>query len=318
MKIVVLDGFTLNPGDLSWDGLRALGELQVYDRTPADKIVERCSGAEVVLTNKTPLTEETLKQLGQLKYIGVLATGYNVVNITVAKEKGVVVCNAPGYSTASVVQTSFALLLELTHHVQKHSDAVMAGRWSQSKDWCFWDHPLTELSGKTLGIVGFGNIGRKVAAVGAAFGMDILCTSRTVRDHTGVQHFRWVGLPELLSRSDVISIHCPLVPETKGLINKTTLSQMKRTAFLINTSRGPVVVDEDLADALNNERIAGAGLDVLSAEPPPADNPLLKAKNCIITPHIGWASKEARQRLMQITTDNLQAFMRGKPVNLVN
>lgn len=318
MKIVVLDGFTLNPGDISWDALHALGELKVYDRTPADQIIERCEGATVVLTNKTPLTDETLKQLNKLQYIGVLATGYNVVNTAAAKAQSVIVCNAPNYSTASVVQTTFALLLELTHHMQRHSDAVASGKWSRSKDWCFWDYPLTELSGKTLGIIGFGNIGRSVAAVGAAFGMHVACASRTKKDQTAIQNFRWVELTELLSNADVISIHCPLVPETKGLINRTTLSQMKQTAFLINTSRGPIVVDEDLAHALNNNVIAGAGLDVLSTEPPSPDNPLLKANNCIITPHIGWASKEARLRLMQITIDNLKAFMQGKPVNVVN
>ncbi|MBN8719678.1 MAG: D-2-hydroxyacid dehydrogenase [Sediminibacterium magnilacihabitans] len=318
MKIIVLDGYALNPGDLSWEALQQSGELTVYDRTPADQIVKRCEGAEIVFTNKTPLTAETLKQLNKLQYIGVLATGYNVVNTAAAKTQGIIVCNAPDYSTASVVQTVFALLLELTNHVQRHSDAVASGKWSQSKDWCFWDYPLSELSGKTIGIIGFGNIGQKVAAVGAAFGMHILCTSRTRRTHAGVQDFRWVDTPELLSNADVISLHCPLVPETKGLINKTTLSQMKRTAFLINTSRGPVVEDDDLAHALNNDVIAGAGLDVLTTEPPPPDNPLLKAKNCIITPHIGWASKEARLRLMQITVDNLNAFMQGKPVNVVN
>ncbi len=318
MKIVVLDGYALNPGDLSWEALHQLGELQVYDRTPADQIVKRCEGAAIVLTNKTLLTDETLKQLKHLQYIGVLATGYNVIDTKTARELGILVCNAPDYSTASVVQTTFALILELTNHVQRHSDAVASGKWSQSKDWCFWDYPLTELAGKSLGIIGLGTIGRRVAAVGAAFGMHILYTSRTRREQGDIQDFQWVDLPELLSNADIISMHCPLVPETKGLINQSTLSQMKPTAFLINTSRGPVVEDADLAHALNNDVIAGAGLDVLTTEPPPPDNPLLKAKNCIITPHIGWASKEARLRLMHITIDNLKAFIQEKPVNVVN
>ena len=318
MKIVILDGYTLNPGDLNWSGLQQLGDLTVYDRTPAGKVVERADGAEVVFTNKTPMGEEVLNQLPSLKYIGVLATGYNVVNTEVAKAKGVIVANVPGYGTASVVQMTFALLLELCLHVQKHSDAVMEGKWAKSADWCFWDYPLVELAGKTIGIIGFGKIGQQVADVATAFEMNIIGNSRTQSDQTHRKNFKWADVPQLLEQSDVVSIHCPLLPETKGLINKDSLKQMKRSAFLLNTSRGPIIVDDDLAEALNNDVIAGAGIDVLSVEPPPKDNPLFKAKNCIITPHIAWATKEARERLMNITVNNLTAFINGNPVNVVN
>ena len=293
MKIVILDGYTLNPGDLSWDGLKEFGELEVFDRTPAAEIVQRCAGAEVVFTNKTPLTKETLGQLPSLKYIGVLATGYNVVDADFARSRGISVSNVPGYSTASVVQLTFALLLELCHHVQKHSDSVHNGDWSSSKDFSYTVSPIIELEGKTLGIVGFGSIGQKVAEVGAALGMKVIGTSRTQTDQGNRPYFRWVEMPELLKESDVISLHCPLTPETTGLINKQALQQMKRTAFLLNTSRGPVIQEADLAEALNDGILAGAGLDVLSVEPPSADNPLLKAKNCLITPHIAWATREA-------------------------
>lgn len=318
MKIVVLDGYTLNPGDLTWDGLKGLGELVVHDRTPADKVVERAAGAEIVFTNKTPIGEEVLKQLPSLKFIGVLATGYNIVNTDVAKAKGIIVANVPGYGTTSVVQLTFALLLELCLHVQRHSDTVMEGKWSRSADWCYWDYPLVELHGKTLGIIGFGRIGQQVGDVATAFGMNIIGNSRTQSDQSHRKNFTWSGVSDLLERSDVVSIHCPLFPDTKGLINKENLRRMKPSAFLLNTSRGPIVVDEDLADALNNDVIAGAGIDVLSTEPPPKDNPLFKAKNCIITPHIAWATKEARARLMDTTVKNLAAFLQGKPVNVVN
>jgi glycerate dehydrogenase len=318
MKIVILDGYTLNPGDLNWDGLKALGEVEVYDRTPVEQVVERAAGAEVIFTNKTPVTEDALKQLPSLKFIGVLATGYNIVNTDVAKQKGVVVSNVPGYGTSSVVQLTFALLLELCLHVQRHSDAVMQGKWAASKDWCFWDYPLVELSGKTMGILGFGTIGQGVADVATAFGMNVIGSSRTQTDQSHRKNFRWADVQQLLQESDVVSIHCPLTPETKGLLNKETLRLMKRSAFLLNTSRGPIIVDEDLADALNNDVIAGAGIDVLSVEPPPKDNPLFGAKNCIITPHIAWATKEARSRLMETTVNNLKAFLNGGPVNVVN
>lgn len=318
MKIVVLDGYALNPGDLNWDGLNKLGDVTLHDRTPAAEIVNRCKGATVVLTNKTPLSEETLNQLPDLKYVGILATGYNIVNTEVCKNKGIIVSNVPGYGTSSVAQFAIALLLELCHHVQKHSDVVMDGKWSKSADWCFWDSPLVELEGKTLGIIGFGNIGQKVGDIATALGMNIVAAGRHHSDQSHRKNFKWVNMDELLSRSDVISIHCPLTPETQGLINKQNLAKMKRSAFLLNTSRGPIIVDADLADALNNNVIAGAGIDVLSAEPPPADNPLFKAKNCIITPHIAWATKEARARLMDTVVNNISAFMSGSPANVVN
>ena len=318
MKIVVLDGYTLNPGDLSWDGLKQWGDVMVYDRSPPDTVVERAAGAEIIFTNKAPLGENILQQLPALKFIGVLATGYNIVNTDVAKAKGIVVANVPGYGTASVAQMTFALLLELCHRVQRHSDTVMEGKWVRSLDWCYWDYPLVELAGKTMGIIGFGSIGRQVGDIATALGMNLLGNARHRSDQSHRPNFRWAELPELLEQADVVSIHCPLFPETKGLISKQSLQQMKRSAFLLNTSRGPIIVDQDLADALNGDRIAGAGIDVLSAEPPPKDNPLFGAKNCIITPHIAWATREARARLMQVAVDNLAAFLNGHPVNKVN
>jgi glycerate dehydrogenase len=318
MKIVVLDGYTLNPGDLSWDSLFNMGEVILYDRTPADKIIERSLGAEVLITNKTPLTEESLNKLPELKYIGVLATGYNVVDISSAKKRNILVTNVPAYSTMSVAQLTFALLLELCHHVQQHSDSVLNGKWAESIDFNYWDYPLTELSGKTLGIIGFGNIGKKVADIAVVFGMKIIAVSRNQTDQSDRKNFSWASLSSVLEQADVLSIHCPLLPETKGLINAESLKRMKRSAFLLNTSRGQVVIEEDLADALNNGIIAGAGLDVLSIEPPSKENPLFKAKNCLITPHIAWATREARVRLMDIAVNNLAAFINGKPVNVVN
>jgi glycerate dehydrogenase len=318
MKIVVLDGYTLNPGDLDWDGLKKLGALVVYDRTPYDKTVERCAGADVVLTNKAPLGKDVLENLPDLKYIGVLATGYNIIDTETAKNRNIVVANAPGYGTASVVQMTFALLMELCLHVQRHSDSVMAGKWSASPDFCFWDFPLIELTGKTMGIIGFGHIGEKVGDLATAFGMNIIGSKRHQTDQSNRKNFKWAALNELLEQSDVVSIHCPLLPETKNLLNKESLKSMKRSAFLLNTSRGPIVAEKDLADALNNDIIAGAGLDVLSVEPPPKENPLFGAKNCIITPHISWATKEARIRMMNITINNLKAFLEGDPVNVVN
>lgn len=318
MKIVVLDGHTLNPGDLSWEALHQLGDVTIYDRTPYDKIVERSLGAEVLLTNKTPLDAATLNQLPDLKYVGVLATGYNIVDTAVCKQRGIPVSNVPGYGTGAVAQFVFALMLELCLHVQKHSDAVFEGKWAKSVDFCFWDYPLVELSGKTLGIIGFGTIGQKVADIAAAFDMQIMAHSRTQTYQSQRKNFKWVSVDELLAQSDVVSIHCPLTPETQGLINAENLRKMKSSALLINTSRGPIVSDADLADALNNNVIAGAGIDVLSKEPPLADNPIFKAKNCIITPHIAWAAQEARARLMGIAIDNLKSFMAGKPANVVN
>lgn len=318
MKIVILDGYTLNPGDLNWDELKKLGDVSIYDRTPVEKVVEHAKGAEILFTNKTQVSGDAINDLPDLKFIGVLATGYNIVNTEAAKAKSIIVANVPGYGTASVVQMTFALLLELCLHVQKHSDVVMEGKWAKSADWCFWDHPLVELAGKTIGIIGFGSIGQKVGDVATAFGMNIIGNSRNWKDQSHRPNFRWAEVPELLAESDVVSIHCPLFPETKGLINKESLQTMKRSAFLLNTSRGPIMVDQDLADALNNDVIAGAGIDVLSVEPPSKDNPLFTAKNCIITPHIAWATKEARSRLMDTTVSNLSAFLNGNPVNVVN
>jgi len=318
MKIVVLDGYTLNPGDLSWERLLDLGEVVLHDRTPSDKILERSKGAEVLITNKTPLTEEIMKSLPDLKYIGVLATGYNVVDAEAAKRRNIIVTNVPAYSTMSVAQLTFSLLLELCHHVQRQSDSVIQGKWAQSRDFCYSDFPLKELSGKTIGIIGFGNIGKKVADIATVFGMNIIAASRHQMDQSERKNFRWVQINDLLEQADVVSIHCPLTPETKGLMNAGSLKRMKRSAFLLNTSRGPVVVEQDLADALNNGIIAGAGIDVLSSEPPSIDNPLFKAKNCIITPHIAWATKEARVRLMDIAISNIASFIDGKPVNVVS
>jgi glycerate dehydrogenase len=318
MKIVVLDGYTLNPGDLSWEGLKSVGDTVIYDRTPVDLIIERAEGAEIIFTNKTPLTEKEFAALPDLKFVGILATGYNVVDIEAARKRNIPVCNIPTYGTESVAQMTFALLLELCHHVQNHSNAVMESKWSNSSDFCFWNYPLIELSGKTMGIIGFGRIGQKVADIASAFGLNILAYDSYKSEQPHRKNFRWAELDELLSESDVVSLHCPLFPETKGIINKTSLKKMKKTAFLLNTSRGPLVVEEALAEALNNGDIAGAALDVLSVEPPSKENPLLGAKNCLITPHISWATKEARARLMDIAVDNLKAFLAGKNVNVVN
>jgi glycerate dehydrogenase len=318
MKLVVLDGYTLNPGDLNWEGIKKFGNLEVYDRTAESLIVERCKGAEIIFTNKTPLRESVLSQLPDLKYIGVLATGYNVVDVDYAKTRGIAVANVPGYGTASVVQMTFALLLELCQHVQSHSDSVRQGDWAASPDFCYWNYPLIELEGKSIGIIGFGSIGQKVADIATAFGMNIIGFSRTRSDQSHRKNFKWAELDDLLKESDVVSVHCPLFPETQGIINKGSLRLMKRTAFFLNTSRGPLMVDQDLADALNEGIIAGAGIDVLSVEPPSANNPLFKAKNCLITPHIAWATKEARSRLMGIAENNLSSFLNQKPINIVN
>lgn len=317
MKIVVLDGYALNPGDLSWDGFEELGDLAVYDRTSPAEILSRAAGANVLLTNKTPVRKEIIDQLPDLKFIGVLATGYNIIDVDAAGKKDIIVSNIPDYGSYSVAQLTMALLLELCHHAQRHSDSVREGKWAASKDWCYWDYPLVELAGKNMGIIGFGSIGQKVGDMATAFGMNLLGAARTTSDQSHRKNFRWVDIPELLEQSDVVSIHCPLTPETKGLINSRTLGMMKKSAFLLNTSRGPIIVDEELADALNRNVIAGAGIDVLSIEPPKKDNPLFKAQNCIVTPHIAWATKEARTRLMQLAAENLRAFVSGTPVNVV-
>jgi glycerate dehydrogenase len=316
MKLAVLDGYCLNPGDLSWDALRRFGEVAVFDRTRLEEVVERAAGAEIVFTNKTPLPGAVLEQLPALRYIGVLATGYNIVDVTAAKARGIVVTNIPTYGTASVAQFVFALLLELCHNVKLHSDAVRAGEWTSNPDWSFWKSPLVELAGRTMGIVGFGRIGRQVGHIAAAMGMHVVAYD-TYHGGPPQYSFRWAELEGLLRESDVVSLHSPLFPDTQGMINAKTLALMKRSAFLINTSRGPLVVDRDLADALNAGRLAGAGLDVLSVEPPAADNPLLAARNCLVTPHIAWATREARSRLMDQAVANVAAFLAGGPVNVV-
>lgn len=317
MKITVLDGYCLNPGDLSWDALRRFGEVDVFDRTMVDEVVERASGAAAVFTNKTPLPDYALRRLPELKYVGVLATGYNVVDVAAAAQQGIVVSNIPTYGTASVAQFVFALLLELCHNVRLHSDAVRAGEWSRSPDWSFWKAPLTELAGKTMGIVGFGRIGRAVGRIADAMGMRVAAHDTVQQNAPEWPGFRWLELEDLLRESDVVSLHSPLFPETRGMIGRRTLELMKPTAILINTSRGPLVADQDLAEALNRGALAGAGLDVLSIEPPHDANPLLKARNCLVTPHIAWATKEARNRLMDLAVENLAAFLAGKPQNVV-
>lgn len=317
-KIVVLDGQATNPGDLSWEGFRQLGELTVYDRSFGEEVVRRIGDARIVLTNKTLLTKEVLNACPNLRYVGVLATGYNVVDTEEAKKLGITVSNVPAYSTRAVAQFVFALLLEVCHHVGHHSEAVHAGRWSTSIDFCFWDYPLIELDAKTMGIVGYGQIGRAVAKLAQAFGMKVLVYSRSTEPGTEEGGVRFVNLDELLSQSDVVTLHCPLTEATQGMINRESIDKMKPGAILINTGRGPLVVEEDLAEALNSGRLYAAGLDVASKEPMPADSPLIGAKNCFITPHIAWAPQETRQRLLDIAADNLKGFLNGRPVNVVN
>jgi len=317
MKIVILDGGCLNPGDLSWDPLRRFGEVQVFDRTAEEDVVARAAGAAIVLTNKTPLSAAALRQLPELRYIGVLATGYDVVDMATAGRQGIVVSNIPTYGTASVAQFVFALLLELCHNVRLHADAVRAGEWSRSADWSFWKAPLVELAGRTMGIIGFGRIGRQTGRIADAMGMRVIANDTYQGDPPAYGGFRWATVEELLRESDVVSLHSPLFPETQGMINARSLAWMEASAFLINTSRGALVVDQDLADALNAGRLAGAGLDVLSVEPPAETNPLLTARNCLVTPHIAWATKEARSRLMDAGMQNVAAFLRGEPRNVV-
>ena len=316
MKIVVLDGYGLNPGDLSWNGMNALGELTVYDRTSPSEMLERSQGAEVLITNKTLITADNMAELPELKYIGVLATGYNVVDIDAAKARGIVVTNIPAYSTASVAQMVFAHVLNITQRVGYYADENVKGRWTDSVDFCYWDTNLVELDGKKMGIVGYGNIGKATARIALAFGMEVLAyTSKEQKDLP--QGVKKVTLDDLFVESDVISLHCPLTPDTKELVNAKRLSMMKSSAILINTGRGPLVNEQDLANALNEGRIAGAGLDVLSVEPSVAGNPLLSAKNCFITPHIAWATKEARTRLMDIAVNNLKSYQEGNIINNV-
>ncbi|HEY1496864.1 MAG TPA: D-2-hydroxyacid dehydrogenase [Candidatus Solibacter sp.] len=317
MKIVVLDGYCLNPGDLSWDTLRGFGEVEVFDRTPADQVVARARGAVIALTNKTPFKADTLALLPDLKYIGVLATGYNIVDVDAARRHGVTVTNIPTYGTASVAQFVFALLLELCHNVRLHADAVRGGEWSRNADWSFWKSPLVELAGKTMGVIGFGRIGRSVGRIADAMGMKVIANDTFQGNPPDYPGFRWASVDELLRESDVVSLHSPLFPETQGMINARTLGLMKPSAFLINTSRGPLVVDQELACALNAGVIAGAALDVLSAEPPAESNPLLSARNCLVTPHIAWATREARARLMDLAMSNISGFLSGNPQNVI-
>ena len=318
MNIVVLDGHTLNPGDLGWDALRALGHCQIHDRTPADQVQARAANAQVVLTNKTVLDRAAIHALPKLRYIGVLATGYNVVDVDAARERGVPVTNVPTYGTQSVAQMTFALLLELTQRVGHHAQTVRTSRWSTSPDFCYWDYPLVELDGLIMGIIGFGRIGRAVARLADAFGMRLLAHEPNPTTPTPGPGAAWADLDDLFSRSDVVSLHCPLTPETHRLVTRERLARMKPTAILLNTSRGPLIDEVALAEALNAREIAGAGLDVLAVEPPPPDHPLLSARNCLVTPHIAWATRSARARLMDVAVANVGAFLRGQPQNVVN
>ncbi len=320
MKIVILDGYTENPGDLSWGELEKLGELTVYDRTPVDdtaEIIRRIGDAEVVFTNKTPIAKQTIDACPNMKFISVLATGYNVVDYVYAAQKGIPVSNVPAYGTASVAQFAIGLLLEICHHIGHHDHTVHEGKWEHSLDFCYWDYPLIELDGKTIGIIGFGRIGQAVGKIAKVIGMHVLAYSRTEQE-SGREIATYVDLDTLLAQSDVISLHCPLFSETEGIINKETIAKMKDGVILINNSRGQLIVEQDLADALNCGKVAAAGLDVVSTEPIRADNPLLSAKNCLITPHISWAPKESRQRIMDCSAENLRAFLDGSPIHVVN
>jgi len=316
MKIVILDAYTANPGDLSWAPLEAIGQCDIHDRTPVEQTVERCRDAEIVITNKAVLKRETILALPKLRYIGVTATGYNVVDTAAATERGIVVTNVPGYSTPAVAQAVISMLLEFTNHTAHHAQTVRDGRWSACPDFCYWDHPIIELRGRTLGLLGFGDIGSAVARIAVAFGMKVIAARRswTVPPPEGVTA---ATVDEVFRESDVISLHCPLTDDTRHIINERNLAMMKPTAFLINTARGPLVDEPALAHALNQGQIAGAALDVLSTEPPPAGNPLFMAKNCLITPHLAWASRESRARLIDVAAVNVRAFLAGAPVNVV-
>lgn len=319
MKLVVLDGYTENPGDLSWGALRRFGELTVYERTSDDQseVAERIKGADIVVANKTPIRAEVINSAGALKYITILATGYDIVDVAAARARGIPVSNVPSYGTAAVAQFAIAMLLEICHHVAHHSETVHAGRWESCADWCYWDYPLIELDGKTMGIIGFGRIGQQTGRIAKALGMHILATGSRPTD-VGREIADYVELDELLARSDVISLHCPLFPSTRGIISRENIARMKDGVILLNNSRGALVDEQALADALNSGKVYAAGLDVVSTEPIRGGNPLLKAKNCFITPHISWAPKEARERIMDCTVKNIEAFLDGKPVNVVN
>lgn len=317
MKIVVLDGYTENPGDLSWDQLAELGELTVYDRTTTEQIVDRIGNAEIVIVNKTPLSEETLTACPSIKYIGVLATGYNVIDVAYAKKRGIPVCNVPTYGTEAVGQFAIALLLEICHRIGHHSHAVDNGRWVRCPDWCFWDYPQIELLSKTIGIIGFGKIGQVTGRIAKAMGMKVVAVDEYPND-SGKEIAEYVTLETLLKTADVIALHCPLFPSTQGIINRQNIAKMKDGVIIINNSRGGLVVEQDLAEALNSGKVYAAGLDVVSVEPIKADNPLLTAKNCILTPHMSWAPREARLRIMHTVTESIKAFINGEPINVVN
>lgn len=319
MKAVVLDGYPENPGDLSWDWLGKLGEYTVYDRCPDDEaeIIRRIGEAEIVITNKVPISDAVIDACPGMKYIAVTATGYNVVDYEYAKRRGIPVSNVPAYGTAAVAQFAIAMLLEICHHIAHHSQAAHEGRWEHAEDWCFWDYPLIELDGKTLGIIGFGRIGQQTGRIAKALGMTVLASGSRPTE-TGRAIAEYVEQAELFARADVIALHCPLFPETQGIINKDSIAKMKDGVIIINNSRGGLIVEQDLADALNSGKVAAAGLDVVSTEPIKGDNPLLTAKNCIITPHISWASKGARERIMACTEQNVRAYVVGSPVNVIN
>lgn len=318
MKIVVLDGYTLNPGDLTWAGIEKFGEVSVYDRTAPEEIRERLAGAEIVFTNKTPLTREHFAANPRIRFVGVLATGYNVVDIAAARERGIPVCNIPTYGTMAVAQFATALMLELCHRVGRHADSVKAGDWSRGNDFCYWLNPLIELDGKTLGIVGFGRIGQAFGRIAQSLGMKILAVDDYPDRQLESDTLRYTTLDDLYANADVISLHCPLFDNNRGMIDKAAIGRMKPGVLILNTSRGPLINEADLAEALKSGHVAGAALDVLSSEPPSPSNPLLSAPNCIVTPHIAWATKEARTRLMNIATDNLSAFLKGAAQNVVN
>lgn len=319
MKIVNLDGYTTNPGDLSWDGIKRFGDYTVYDRTPADKVIERAKGANILIINKTVVTREILDALSpELEYIGLQSTGYNVVDCDYARKLGITVCNIPAYSTKAVAQLVFAFILQVTNEVALHSNAVKNGEWCTCPDFCFWKTSLTELDSKIIGIIGFGSIGRRVAKLAEAFDMKVLAYAPRPKDKGELKTVEFVDLDTLFKNSDIITCHCPLTEETKGMINEENISKMKKNAIFINTSRGPVVDEKALADALNSEKIKAACLDVLETEPAIESNPLLKAKNCYITPHIAWAAHETRARLLKILEENIEAYLSGKPQNVVN
>ncbi len=323
MKAVILDGYTLNPGDLSWDGLKELCDLTVYERTAyvvegLNEIIKRAMDAEIVFTNKTPLTAEFFAATPKLKYVGLLATGYNVVDVETTKQRGIVVTNTPTYGTDAVAQMTIALLLEMCHHIGAHDEAVKKGEWANNPDWCFWKYPLIELAGKTMGIIGFGRIGQSTARIALALGMKVLAFDSYKVKELECATLQYVELDELFAEADVISLHCPLFESTRGIINKNNIAKMKSGTMIINTSKGPLIVEEDLVEALNSGKVGGVALDVVSSEPIKYDNPLLQVKNCIITPHISWAPKESRQRLMDIVIDNLRQYIAGNPINVVN